>query len=578
MEYQGAFLKSKFIKLFLNLYIWLAAKLKKMKRNALLLCLILLISPYIGNAQTEGKNSPAQSYITKLNLTFDELEKLEKNPNWSSDFFISKFKSWLHSANLGLKDIIEKDPNYDISNFKNRLNYYQQVFDKNAYPEKESEANLADFQKMLVNKTYKIEALIDDKIGNGAGWVHSYFNTENYLADAIAANYPQVLKETIEGKTKFPAHNKAYQVEKIIGFEAKYNSFYNETVKSVINNLIESAYENKILNAQEAIKYIEQSKQLSEAALAIIPNNVAANTMHKDVLAAYSKITGEVYRNIYTSQFHQDNAGKVIFFTKKPTIQSEDLSSVENTYVAGDFIYSMVYLKGSFKDLAKATNDIKVTATLLVDGTEKASYQFRMSWAYLQQENSHIGLEIIPDPTTSRQAAPAQFAAALANLSPRKHTITIRLSGMQFGSSFMNLFGEGEFILDCSTGQDKLAGYALKYREKNLASVFMPTAKMKSTTIETSIKKALQNEGWEDNKQIQRVVITGNEWVIHRHKISGVILYRTISAAVAFKTDKGECLYWNLTFQQQFNGSSYGITTLKSVGSNVDLSCANVLK
>lgn len=580
-----------------------------MKIPHLLLCLAFLASPYIGNTQILGKSldklvkekinktgsdlkqsetvseaetekepSPAESLIAKLNLTFDELEKLEKNTDWTSDFFSSKFKSWLQSATIGLNDVKEKDPNYDTSNFQNRLNHYQELFDKNAYPESENEAKLEEFRKMLVSNSFKIDDLIDDKFGSGAGWVHSYFNTENYLASAIEVNYPQLLKQTAEGKIKFPDHNKAYQVKKIEAFEAKYNQFYNETLKSVINDLIESAYEYKVKNAQEAIKYIEQSKQLSEAALAIVPNNEAANTLHKDVVSAYSSITGEVYKNIYTSQFHKDHAGEIVFFTKKPAIQKEDLTSVNTTYKAGDFIYAMVYLKGSFKDLTKATNDIKVTATLLVDGTEKATHQFRMNWNYLKQGNSHIGLEIIPDPATSRQAAPAQFAKVLANVSPRNHTITIKLSGMQYGSSFMNLFGEGEFTMDCSAGQDQLSAYARKYREKILENVYMPTLKMKSTSIEASMKKALQNEGWEDNKKIQRVVITVNEWTVYRHKVSGNILYRTIPAAVAFKTNDESCLYWNLTFQQQYNGSSYGITSLKSVGSTVDLSCGNVFK
>ena len=549
-----------------------------MKRISLLLCLIWFVNPFMGSTQTAEKNSPAQTYIVRLNKTFNILEGLEKSPDWNNNTFSKKFESWLQSATVGLNDIVEKDPNYDVSDFKNRVSHYQQLFEKNAYPEKENEANLAAFQKMLVNKSHQIDALIDDRFGSGAGWVHSYLNTENYLADAKEANYPKVLMETTAGKAKFPAHNSSYQIERIEGFEAKYNAFYNETLKKVINDLVESAYENKAANAQEAIKYIEQAKQLSEAAMTVVPNNVDANAMHKDVVGAHSSLTGAVYRNIYTSQLHKDNAGKVVFFTKYPTIQKEDLTTVKNSYTAGDYIYAMVYLKGSFKDLAKATNDIKVTATLLVDGTEKASHQFRMSWAYLEQGNSHLSLEIIPDPAINRQSAPEQFAAALANVSPRNHTVTIRLSGMQFGSSFMNLFGEGEFKLDCSTGQDKIAGYALQYREKNLASVFMPKAAMKSTALEASMKKALQNEGWEDNKKVQRTVITGSEWTIHRHQISGVILYRTIPAAVAFKTDKGECLYWNLTFQQQFNGSSYGITNLKSVGSTSELSCGNVMK
>ena len=142
----------------------------------------------------------------------------------------------------------------------------------------------------------------------------------------------------------------------------------------------------------------------------------------------------------------------------------------------------------------------------------------------------------------------------------------------------MQDLAEGKFALDCSSGQDKLKEYAAQYRNKNLAEYTMPDHKMKDKDLEKSMIEALENEGWEKGKKIQRVVITGDAWEIFRHVVTGVILYRKIPAAVAFKTDDGECKYWNLSFKQGYDGKSYGKTVVGGVGSIVELSCDNVLK
>ena len=207
----------------------------------------------------------------------------------------------------------------------------------------------------------------------------------------------------------------------------------------------------------------------------------------------------------------------------------------------------------------KATGDQKI----LLEKEGKKAYYF---------------LEIVPDPATNKHIGPVKYAKALAGISPGNHTIKVTFDGMQQGTSFINHLAEGEFKLDCSTGQDKLSAFAVKYSEKSLAGIYMPKAKMNNTTLANSMKKALQDEGWEKDKKVQRVVITGSGWKITKHLATGKILYRSIPAAVAFKTSEGYCKYWNLTFKQHHNGTSYGKTVQGGVGSIVELSCKNIFK
>lgn len=342
-----------------------------------------------------------------------------------------------------------------------------------------------------------------------------------------------------------------------------------------LNGLIESAYENKTKNAQEAIKYAEQAKYLSDAALMILPNDAKVQTLNKGATSTYEKVGAAVFAKVYTSDFHKKNAVKLVFFTKKPIIKAENSSTIKTDYKAGEYIYAMAYLKGSFKDLIKATNIIKLTANIFVDGTKKESHQFTMDWATVKGK-TYLFLEIIPNPATNKQNGTVKFAEELANISPRNHIIKVTLDGMQQGASFSTRFAEGEFKLDCNTGQNKLAAYAIKYREKALSSVYMPKAKLNNTVLANSMKKALRDEAWEKDKTIQRVVITGSGWKITKNIVSGKILYRSIPAAVAFKTSEGYCKYWNLTFKQYYNGSTYGKTVQGGVGSIVEISCKNI--
>ncbi len=524
------------------------------------------------------ENSPARSYIGSLNKRLDELEKLNNAPKWHDERFMMSYSSWLETATIALGNAKSADPNYDVSALEKELSTYQSAYDNKANQVNDSKLAEDEFKKLVVDKSWKLSRLINDQLGSGAGWVHSYFNTANYLKEAKEADYPTLLKITKEGDAKFKGHNLDYKVKTITEFESKYKIFYDETLDKVINGLIESAYENKTKNAQEAIKYAEQAKQLSDAALLILPNDTKVKALNKDATTTYEKVGGAVFAKVYTSDFHKKNAGKIVFFTKKPIIKAENSSTVKTDYKAGEYIYAMAYLKGSFKELTKATNTINVTTSIFVDGTKKTSHKFGMAWATLKEGKTYLFMEIIPNPATNQHSGPAKFAAALANISPRNHTIKVTLEGLQQGSSFMTHLAEGEFKLDCSSGQDKLAAYAVTYREKSLADVYMPKAKQNNTALANSMKKALQDEGWEKDKKIQRVVITGSGWKITKHQVTGKILYRSIPAAVAFKTSEGYCKYWNLTFKQHYNGSSYGKTVQGGVGSIVDMSCKNVFK
>ena len=50
-----------------------------------------------------------------------------------------------------------------------------------------------------------------------------------------------------------------------------------------------------------------------------------------------------------TSDFHQKNAGKIVFFSKKPTVGQEDLTTVKTAFKVGDEIWAVAYLPVNFE-------------------------------------------------------------------------------------------------------------------------------------------------------------------------------------------------------------------------------------
>lgn len=518
---------------------------------------------------------PIDSHLSTLKACQEAIEKLNARQDWENDYYCRSYGSWLDKYEEEIKAVKNLDPNYDIKVHEDNFKTWAALFDEKAYPVNQDEVDLENFQKTINDRAYKITYLINEDMASGADWVVSYFDTKNYLADAKTADYPNLLKLAVEGDVKYE-HNVAYKVKKIKEFEQSYTTFFTETLKPTVNQLIDGAYKNKASNGQTAVKYITKAKELMDAALITLPENADVKALHQETKNTYNTIRESVFGNIFTSDFHKAHSGEIVFFTEKPEIKAEKPATVKNDYKAGEFIYAMAYLEGSFKDLTEATNDIMVTTTIYVNGTLSSEHAFKMGWSYLQDGKTYLFMEIVPDPATNKHRGPAKFARELALVSPRNHTVKVTLSAMQVGSSYKRDLAEGSFKLDCSTGQDQLAAYALKYREKSLAGVYMPKAAMSNSSLEASMKQALITEGWEEGKSVQKVVITSGDWTIQRDPVTNVIVSRTIGAAVAFKTDTGECKYWNLTFKQQYDGQNYGKTKLHAVGSIVELACKNV--
>jgi hypothetical protein len=132
---------------------------------------------------------------------------------------------------------------------------------------------------------------------------------------------------------------------------------------------------------------------------------------------------------------------------------------------------------------------------------------------------------------------------------------------------------EGEFELDCTQGLEKVAEIAKKLEQKGDQAVTMPAPAKSDPALEKAMMSAITSAGWKETPV--KAVITEQDWTINRNAL-GVILFRSIGAAVAVKTPEDTYKLFTLTFKQDYDGKNYGKTELYSVGDSKVITYENI--
>lgn len=107
-----------------------------------------------------------------------------------------------------------------------------------------------------------------------------------------------------------------------------------------------------------------------------------------------------------------------------------------------------------------------------------------------------------------------------------------------------------------------------------LATTKFPEAIRKDANLENVFKNVFNAQGWKES--ILKIHLVDSDWHIERNQYTGVILGRYQSAAIAVKTESGECTYYLFTIIQDYNGSSYQSTARRYSHSPYRLACENV--
>ena len=333
-----------------------------------------------------------------------------------------------------------------------------------------------------------------------------------------------------------------------------------------INNAIEQAYAKKAKGKTfvgAALEHAEAALLTAEGALFVLPDHQQILQLRDDARSAVATMQSEYGSAVYTGSFHKEHAGQIVFSTSPITTGSEKPGSMKTSFTTSDNIYGMMYFKGTFKEITNMNSTGVIE--LWVDGSKKTGYNFKLDGE--KRDQTWLSTEILPDPAQSKTRGAAIFTKAIAELSPRKHTMVLKCL-----DDYNVPISEGEFTLDCSSGLERVAELNRKLEEKKVTGAVIPDPAMRDAALENAMIGACRD--WPEKPK--KAIITDGDWTIDRHPISGAIVSRTINATVLFTLNDGTCKAFKLSFRQPYKGKSYGKTERYGVGDSYQISCDKV--
>lgn len=269
----------------------------------------------------------------------------------------------------------------------------------------------------------------------------------------------------------------------------------------------------------------------------------------------------------------ENRIGNILFFSSAQKYGEEDKSAVSNSFKAGEYIYAIAYLSSSIKDSECGdyldNGAANLTYYIEVDGERST---FHMNTVYMDRDeinkkDKYIIPEIVPEPSKSLTLIPRDITEKLSKISPTMHKVKI---GIKIG--WKELIS-GEFSIDCSDGQNKLAELSPQYKEAPESSDNLPQAVIINKSVENAMRKVVQNEAWAANLQILKVVITSK--LDNREKY-GRLSHRVMNGVIAFRKIDGTCIYRQMGFQQNYNGSEFGEMEINTTWDPVCIPCQAV--
>lgn len=349
-------------------------------------------------------------------------------------------------------------------------------------------------------------------------------------------------------------------------------NLYNELNSGRQKTFFEDSYANanRMISDQNYAGAMELAIAMKNTiqSLDLIENQTSATgQLYTDAAEeVYNRAYNALKTNIFTSDFHAKNAGKIVFSKSPVTIKQEQENALTNSFNAGDDIYLSAYL------LRKLENLGSISILMFLDGKTNSDAGVELNVANATDAvKSYYTYALVPSEANSaNKTVLADFAEAFANCMPGEHKVLVQLQ------SSMYILASGEFTINLKSGKDYYRERAEKIRSIQLDAVRLEKPAMSNPALEQQMMK-VTGDLFPDLTPL-RVSIADKTWTIVKHEYTGEILYRTIGAEVAVKTASGTCKVFYLGFKQEYNGSGYGPTEHYSVGGSYEIKCENVNK
>jgi hypothetical protein len=378
----------------------------------------------------------------------------------------------------------------------------------------------------------------------------------------------------------------SFQYDELIAYQGIYKDLFDQRIKSYINSQIEEAWKQKQYNEATAIQNISNAKYMIDAALMMLPDNEAVKKLKSDVDNSFQTIAGAYYKKVYTSDFHEENVGKILFSNKPIVIGEEDPAQFKNEFSVNEKIYAVAYLNGTIKDL---TYDSPKAFYYMEIDDENNYKMINFEHNAEDMALSFYPIEIIPATDQAIHGVDCiEFANILANISPRPHNFVVKL-----GTGYSKSLAEGSVKIDL-TAMDgsKLkadAEIAAKNASDNYArntklpkSFSDPVSKFSDPELSEANMKALLMKEWNNCASILKLGVYGTaseDWLIYKNNLDIPVskaTYREVKAI--FKGKDGWCYFVEgISFQREYSGGgTYSKVKFLSDGRHVKIDCKNV--
>lgn len=460
---------------------------------------------------------------------------------------------------------------------------------ENNTTKKTSVTNITKDQEYIdfVDKHYKLiyykhsdELAVNNISGNGYGII----NGLKHKKAAQELNYPEVLKHLQEKGNKGGVSEKKYNA--LLNYGEEYKKAFNadKGIKFQINNRIDQAYAARANNVRTAINHIEDALAYAEGYQYIVPDFENAATFKKEVETAFNDIAGKYFEKVYTSDFHKEHAGTILFSDRPIIVGEEDPEQFKTEFTINDNIYAMVYLASTVEDQCGKSGQYYVTW----DGGGGANYS-NITFKHNQEDldKSYYPIEIIPHPDKAIHGIDAkQFALILSRFSPRNHELTVEFTGNREvrGTIKINLAGMDADKLKAnaekavSNAQDNYA------KNRQLPPYFKrPTQKFSDSELSQANMKALLKRAWDNCAEVKKVVVLGNgtadDWIIRKNDLDIPTHKSTNPEIIAiYKGKDGWCYFVeNISFKREYaGGGKYTKVKYYGSGYHAKIDCANI--